>query len=301
MKNTGNIWFFTLVITLLTGCVFPQTQSVDRSITDKPMAEVVFQVTLPSSPQVQPQYMLEVLDEVTGLPLNPVRYPLTSIDSTHFFGRIPFDLGTIIKYRYIRVDGIPKAEYNTKNEPVRYRLHQVYGPAILEDTIAGWEGSPHSGPTGNLTGTVTNQDNIPIPNAMVVAGGERVFTNSEGHFTFYGLPVGMQNLAVLSLDGAQTFFEQGARIAENAVTPARIYLEDQGDVSITFEVTPPAEMETTSPLRLNRGSLPAGKYICRFGWRDEYDRLPGSPAPLRRGKEPLHWCVFSTCRSIVSL
>ncbi len=250
MKKTGKILFFPLSIVLLSGCIFSQTKSVDRSIQEKPMAEVVFQVTLPSSPQVQPQYMLEVLDEVTGLSLNPVRYPLTSIDSTHYFGRVPFDLGRIIKYRYIRMDGIPKVEFNAKNAPVRYRLHQVNGPAILEDTIAGWEDLPYSGSTGNLTGTVTNKDNIPIPNAMIIAGGERVFTNSEGYFTFYGLPVGMQNLAVLSLDGAQNFFEQGARIAENAVTPARIHLEDQGDVNITFEVTPTAEMDNTSPLRL---------------------------------------------------
>jgi hypothetical protein len=250
MKKTGKYLFFPLALVLLSGCIFSQTQFFDRSIQEKAMAEVVFQVTLPSSPQVQPQYMLEVLDEVTGLSLNPVRYPLNSIDSTHYFGRISFELGAIIKYRYIRMDGIPKVEFNTKNAPVRYRLHQVNGPAILEDTIAGWEDSPYSGLTGNLTGTVTNQDNIPIPNAMIIAGGERVFTNSEGYFTFYGLPVGMQNLAVLSLDGAQTFFEQGARIAENAVTPARIYLEDQGNVNITFEVTPPSDLVSASPLRL---------------------------------------------------
>ncbi len=250
MKRTGIPRVFPLALILLAGCIFSQTETADYGSEEKSMAEVVFQVTLPPSLQLQPQYMLEVVDEVTGLPFNPVRYPLIPIDATHYFGRIPFNYGSIIKYRYIRMDYIPKVEYNEKNEPVRYRLHQVNGPAILEETVAAWEDTPYTGSTGNLMGTVTNQENVPIPNAMVVAGGEQVFTNSEGLFSINNLPTGMQNLAVLSVDGSQSFFEQGARIAENAITPARIHLKNHGNVIITFEVTPPPGMESGIPIRL---------------------------------------------------
>jgi hypothetical protein len=251
MNKISSFWALLLVVTLLSGCIFSQNQPTPASTPESPKAEIVFQVNLPPSVDGNtPQYMLEVLDEVTGLPFNPVRYPLSPIDANHYFGRIPFNIGSIIKYRYIRMDGIPKVEFNAKNEPVRYRLHQVTGPAILEDTIAGWEGSPYPGLTGNLIGTVTNQDNIPIPNAMVVAGGERTFTNSEGQFDLIGLPVGMQNLAVQSLDGSQAYFEQGAKIAENAVTPARVYVSNQENVNVTFEVTPTTGIGIGNPLRL---------------------------------------------------
>jgi hypothetical protein len=250
MKRSGIPRIFPLALILLAGCIFSKTQSAGSGSEEKSMAEVVFQVTLPPSLQQQPQYMLEVVDEVTGLFFNPVRYPLIPIDATHYFGRIPFNNGSIIKYRYIRMDDIPKVEHNANNEQVRYRLHQVNGPAILEETVAAWEDSPYTGSTGNLEGLVTNQENIPIPNAMVVAGGERVFTNSEGHFSIKTLPTGMQNLAVLSVDGTQSFFEQGARIAENAVTPARIHLESRGNVNITFEVTPPPGMESGNSMRM---------------------------------------------------
>jgi len=250
MKRTGSIWVIPLTVFLLSACIFSPTESSKTTPEVAKKAEVVFQVNVPAQSDGIPEYMVEVLDEVTGLPFNPVRYALSPIDSSHYFGRVPFTLGSIIKYRYVRMDGIPKVEFNAKNEQVRYRMHQVTGPAILEDTIAGWEGLPYSGPTGNLTGIVTTQENVPIPNAMVVAGGERMFTNSEGHFDLKGLPTGMQNLTVLSLDGAQSFFEQGARVSENAVTPARIYVSNQPNIKIAFEVTPPAGMDTSAPLRL---------------------------------------------------
>ncbi len=251
MKKFSSFRALPLLVILLCGCIFSQNFPTLTTSPESPKAEVVFQVNFPPiNDGSSPQFMLEILDELTGLPFNPVRYPLSPIDANHYFGRVPFNLGSIIKYRYIRMDDIPKVEFNTRNEPVRYRLHQVTSPAILEDTIAGWEDSPYSGLTGNLTGTVTNLDNIPIPNAMVIAGGVRTFTNSEGHFNLPDLPVGMQNLAVLSLDGAQSFFEQGAKIAENAVTPARIYVSNQGNVNVTFEVTPPPGMDTGSSLRL---------------------------------------------------
>jgi hypothetical protein len=146
--------------------------------------------------------------------------------------------------------GIPKVEYTAQNEPVRYRLHQITAPAILEDTVAGWEDNQYAGPKGNLEGTLTSTENIPIPNALIIVGGERTFTNSEGHFELFDLPVGTQNLSAMSLDGSQSYFEQGARIAENAVTPARIFVDSHRMVDVTFKVTPPPGDYSEIPLRL---------------------------------------------------
>jgi hypothetical protein len=194
-------WPITLLISFLitgliiTACGIPVNPGVDSSQSKTDQAEVLFQVTLPPPLEPNPQYFLEVVDEVTGLPFNPTRYPLSQIDPTHYLARIPFNVGSIIKYRYIRMTGIPRVEYNARKEQVRYRLHQIMAPAILEDTIAGWEDFQYAGPKGNLEGTLTTTENIPIPNALIIAGGDRTFTNSEGHFKLFDLPAGMQNLS----------------------------------------------------------------------------------------------------------
>jgi hypothetical protein len=249
-------WPITLLISFLitgliiTACGIPVNPGVDSSQSKTDQAEVLFQVTLPPPLEPNPQYFLEVVDEVTGLPFNPTRYPLSQIDPTHYLARIPFNVGSIIKYRYIRMTGIPRVEYNARKEQVRYRLHQIMAPAILEDTIAGWEDFQYAGPKGNLEGTLTTTENIPIPNALIIAGGDRTFTNSEGHFKLFDLPAGKQNLSAMSLDGSQSYFEQGARIAENAVTPARIIVDSQSLVDVTFMVTPPLGDYSEIPLRL---------------------------------------------------
>jgi hypothetical protein len=241
---------FLIIGLILTACGFPVNNGVDSTQNKPDQAEVVFQVTLPPPLNANPQYLLEVVDEVTGLPFNSTRYPLSQIDSTHYLARIPFNVGSIIKYRYIHMTGIPKVEYTAQNEPVRYRLHQITAPAILEDTVAGWEDNQYAGPKGNLEGTLTTTENIPIPNALIIAGGERTFTNSEGHFELFDLPAGTQNLSAMSLDGSQSYFEQGARIAENAVTPARIFVDSHRMVDVTFKVTPPPGDYSGIPLRL---------------------------------------------------
>ena len=241
---------FLIIGLILTACGFPVNNGADSSQNKPDQAEVVFQVTLPSPLNANPQYLLEVVDEVTGLPFNSTRYPLSQIDPTHYLVRIPFNVGSIIKYRYIHMTGIPKVEYTAQNEPVRYRLHQITAPAMLEDTVAGWEDNQYAGPKGNLEGTLTTTENIPIPNALIIAGGERTFTNSEGHFELFDLPAGTQNLSAMSLDGSQSYFEQGARIAENAVTPARIFVDSHRMVDVTFKVTLPPGDYSGIPLRL---------------------------------------------------
>jgi hypothetical protein len=244
------ITILLLALSFIPGCANLESSGEGSPQPEKARAEIVFQVTLPASQENNPSYFLEVVDEVTGLPFHSTRYSLTSIDNNHYFARIPFEVGSIIKYRYIHLAGIPKIEYTADRQPVRYRLHQVIAPAILEDIVAGWEDQPYSGSAGELIGTVTDTGNAPIPNVMVVIGGERAFTNSEGAFELKGIPVGIQNLAVLSLDGSHGYFEQGAKIAENAVTPARISIPANPMVNITFEVTAPPGDYSGIPMRL---------------------------------------------------
>ena len=55
-----------------------------------PLAETGFSVSLPAPLPGGSTLSVAVLDEVTGLPLNPVIYPLSQVDSQHYTGKLPF-------------------------------------------------------------------------------------------------------------------------------------------------------------------------------------------------------------------
>src|SRR5690606_27398730 len=85
---------------------------------------------------------------------------------------------------------------------------------------------------------------------LVVAGGQKTSTDSEGRFFFTGLPEGLQRISLLSLDGSMPYFQQEAVIAENATTPARIILSRKKLINVSFEVTLPEGEYTGIPIRI---------------------------------------------------
>ena len=56
------------------------------------MAETVFDVSLPAPIPEGSSLTLAVLDEVTGLPVNPVYYPMQAVDATHYTARLALPL-----------------------------------------------------------------------------------------------------------------------------------------------------------------------------------------------------------------
>jgi hypothetical protein len=122
-------------------------------------AETIFRVQVPfNTPKDRPVY-LEIVDEVTGLGLNPLRYEMEASSLNHYTIHLPVTIGSTIKYRYL-LGGTPlSVEYTAGNKQVRYRIYPVNGPGIVQDIIASWTGSPYMGAKGRITGTVTNQEN----------------------------------------------------------------------------------------------------------------------------------------------
>ncbi|MCX8025942.1 MAG: hypothetical protein N3A60_12140, partial [Thermanaerothrix sp.] len=106
----------SLLIFFLISCASPPPTKpiLSQSTTSQTlMAEVTFQATL-SQPLGEGQTLsIEILDEVTGIALNPQRYPLQKQNDLEYSVRLPFAVGSLVKYRYIREGKSIAIEYNT--------------------------------------------------------------------------------------------------------------------------------------------------------------------------------------------
>ncbi len=212
--------------------------------------EVIFQAKLPSGLPENVGLAVEILDETTGLSFNPTRYQMQSIDPLTYFVRVVVPIGSVLKYRYVKITEIPTPEYSSFNVPIRYRLYSISGPSVIYDSIAAWIDSPFSGPTGTLEGQVIADNNVPVPGILVMIDGLSTLTASDGTFSIDRIPIGEHNLVAYSLDGAYQVFQQGAVIAENALTPAIFQVSESNYVNVTFSVTVPEGDYSGVPIRL---------------------------------------------------
>lgn len=214
-------------------------------------AEISFEVQVPAlNTGGDQQVYIDILDEITGLALNPTRYLLQPIDETHFAANIPVMLGAVIKYRYTRGGSSSAIEYTTLGQQVRYRLLYADGPEKVQDVVSAWNDFPYTGEVGRITGQVKNQtDGNPVANILVTAGGASAITTPNGEFAMEGLPAGTHNLVAYALDGTFGVFQQGAVVQTGLNTPAAISISPSRLVKVTFNVSVPNEF-VYAPVRL---------------------------------------------------
>lgn len=246
-----------LILFLLAGCTpgagepLP-VSPVETQAVQLPQAEIVFTAQLPSPLSDEQSLFLEMMDEVTGLALNPVRVKMEAVDNLKYTVKISIPLGSVIKYRYSRDhDSAGSIEYTSRGQQVRYRLVHVIGPGEVYDLVSAWRSVPFEVNPGRIQGQVAIEvSNSPIVNALVTAGGMHTFTASDGSFLLEGLPPGTHNLVVYSLDGSFGTFQQGAVVAPDSTTPAFIQVVPAQQVNVTFIVKPPANHLQGIPIRL---------------------------------------------------
>ncbi len=254
----------SLVVLLLNGCSFsllnipgfnPATSTAvlpsGPTSTPQPAAAITFNVTLPGPLLAGEVLNLSVVDEVTGLGLNPVNYAMQGMDELHYTITIPFAINTVVKYRYIRQGKLPTLEDNSADKTVRYRMYYVTGSGEADDVVSAWADSLFSSPSGRIAGVIVDSSkNTPIPSILVVAGGQQTLTDSNGKFNLEDLPEGTLNLVAYAMDGNYQTFQQGAVVVAGHTTPVNISLTPASMVNVVFTVSLPANTMQNVPVRL---------------------------------------------------
>lgn len=222
-------------------------------VEDEPVlseAEIIFQTQIPVPLDQDVTLGVEILDEITGLAFNPTRFLLEKIDDLNYFVRITAPIGSILKYRYVKLTEIPSPEYSSGSSPIRYRLFHVTGPALQKDFVAGWIDSPFSGETGTLLGKIITPNGSAIPGIIVSIAGQTAETNEEGSFQIEKIPAGLHTLTAVSQNGDFIPFQQGAVVSANAITPADFQMVLAEKVRLTFIVDVPDGDYTNVPVRM---------------------------------------------------
>ena len=254
--------------------------------TSAPRAQVTFTVRLPEPLMPGEALIFSVLDEVTGLALNPVDYQMTMVDATTYSTSLAIPDQAVIKYRYVRSGGTRIAEDTNTDDNIRYRMLLVNGPTQIIDTVNSWADKPVNTLSGNIAGTVVNSDtNAPIPDILVTAGGVQILTDSAGRFQLIGLRGGIHNLVAYALDGMYQTFQQGATVAENQTTPVEIKLKPAQLVNVILTVSVPQDTQPGVPLRIAGNLLQLGNTFSdlRGGLSTIADRMPAM-TPLPDGR-----------------
>lgn len=240
----------------------PSSESTElpiaKPIADLPETIIDFEVIVPENTPPDEPIFINILDEVTGLALNTQLKNLEpeetadTPDKRVYKISLPFSVGSIIKYRYERQTGNTRvSEHAADGSPIRYRLFYVTGPGKVVDYISRWTDTEFEDSTGRIMGKVLDQDTgQPIPNLLAVAGGIQTTTKSDGSFILEGLPPGIHNLVIYSLDGHYQTFQQGAKIAAESSTPAEITLKQAAFVKVVFVVQIPEDTPPVIPIRL---------------------------------------------------
>jgi hypothetical protein len=237
----------------------PDTPRPASSVPDYPKAEVILQAHSPAELAKDQNLYLEILDEVSGLALNAARVQMTSTNQQDFVIRLPVVAGSVLKYRYVRDNDPIGIEYTSQGQQVRYRLLVVNGPMTIQDTIAGWKFQPPAEKLGRIQGQVAfKTSNAPVVNALITAGGMHTLTASNGSFMLEGLPEGLHNMVIYSLDGTFRAFQQGAVVAHDSTTPASVQVEANKMVNVTFIVDQPDASLKGAPIRIIGNIYPLG-------------------------------------------
>ncbi len=267
-RTLTSILSVLLILAFFTACAPTPQPAITPTASPQPsavsyQAEVDFEVEVPSNTPSGQFVYLDILDEVTGLGLNPMRYSMKPVNPTHYSIHLPITLGSVIKYRYGRDNNPPAVEYTASGKQVRYRLAYITGPKTINDNVSGWNDLPYQGLSGRISGQIVEKiTNTPLPDVLVAVAGLQTFTASDGTFLLEGIPPGTHNLVAYSLDGSYAPYQQEALVTGGNLTPAPISLEPAAKVKVTFIARPPDGTPRGIPVRLVGNILQLGNMFA---------------------------------------
>jgi hypothetical protein len=251
MKHFKFYWTILLVFVIsliISSCVPYLTEK--ETVQKLSSSETVFEVTLPEKLEHNEIMYLEILDEVTGIALNPTRYEMQSKDDFTFFVRISIINGSSVKYRYVKRSDIDVIELCPDGNQVHFRTFIADRPTVKRDIISSWTNKGTAFPTGEISGFVFDaKTNLPIPEIFISVNGISTYSSSDGYYQIRNIPIGDHNLVAFHPDGLYQPFQQGAVIADNAVTPASFGMDLAKIVEITFDIEVPENTVQGAQLR----------------------------------------------------
>lgn len=270
-----NLLINLIILISLSACSFNLSSLVNPSPTtvspplttqqDLNFTQVTFKAKPPAGGPAG-NITLEILDDITGLAINPQRYPMAQNSDGLFSLDLIVPVGSVIKYRYLRGDFPYFVEYNSHGEQVRYRMVVVNFPTIVEDTIAGWTDYHYAGAVGRIKGQVFDAETkSPYPNAIISIAGLITTSSSDGSFYIENVAEGYHNLVVYSLDGNFQTFQQGAIVAPESTTLALTPVTPSKYVNITFIVQTPSTGLQGLPVRMVGNLYSLGNTFADLG------------------------------------
>ena len=259
-SHTRVLLYFTLAAVIISSCApvyevfnFPKTASTTQTTTSPfieiKRAEITFQVTVPGT-TTSPVF-LDILDEVAGIPWNPLRLEMQKKEPNIYSLSIPITTGSNIKYRYVLGSDPVLVERISLGTPVRYRMVHASDPALMLDEVISWEAPPEDLETGRVIGKVTDEETgEPIADTLITISGLQTISAADGSFILEYVPIGTHQLVAYSTTGQYKTFQQGARISTKATTQTDIQLSTTKFVDITFILQPPMEHPVNAPIRI---------------------------------------------------
>ena len=250
VANARNKFVFPLaglliLIFMLVGCSFPSgTESLESNLinqTSTTQTQINFRLSLYEPLNENEKVVLEIIDEVTGIPYNIRRVDMNQVDDLAVTTRLSVPVHSVIKYRYAKIGEEIISEKTLGGEPVRYRLVYADANHTINDVLQTWQDDlAEAAQTGVVEGIILDRStNLPIPDILVSAGGQLTFSDANGAFSIEGLSSGVHNLVFYALDGHYRTFQQGAVISEGLVTPAEVKMMAMPPVTVTLNVTVP--------------------------------------------------------------
>jgi hypothetical protein len=215
-----------------------------------PTFAISFLVRAPADTPAGDKVILNILDEVTGLTLNPTSYEMKSVDAGLWQLQLEFPRNALLHYRYSLKSG--EIEAGSGSGMVDYRTYYASGNNQVEDSIAHWTGTDFYGTTGRIRGLVRDAvTGLAIPGLMVGTAGMRAITDTNGYYTLSGVPTGKQTLVAFDMNGSYRPFIQEAIVADGQDTPANLALSPAPRVTVSFHLyIPQAETPAGAQIRM---------------------------------------------------
>ena len=221
---------------------------------DKPepprMVDVQFLVTVHQSVSQQDVLALDVLDLVGGFNNHVERYHLNPIEPGKYQLTVSLPEGATVAYRYAMLEPMQVNELLVNGSNLPFRQVHVKKGLIVSDQVSSWPENPYQGALADLNGAVADSvTEQPIADALVNVAGHIAMTDMNGRFYLRGLPVGIHNFVVSTIDGSHQPFQQEVNLVEGLSTLAIARMTPNPEVTLTFVLTPPQEV-FGAPIRI---------------------------------------------------